>query len=732
MEPESQQELPAARIDPAAFGVAAVLRFHLLVILMAVVGLVAGTFVAVTKPNQYTSVGKLFVRSGIRENLTVESAISGRDSSSMRLQSDREPILNELQVLSSPQLFEIVVQKLGADNLLAPYDPTWGVTEDVGWSMRLFHGFQSWWFGSGAKPDLQGFPKEYVAAQMLAQTVQIVPETGASVINVIHEADSPAKAKRVVDAVLEAAIEMHKEVFSLNWGPVEAEQEVVEGEARQAEERLRAFRLEKEVYDYESQRQGLIRYLSELERQCDAIDLDIRRRQAERQVLEKILDTVPLKRPIDGQITVNPEYTRLTALIGQLELQALDLDLARAARGGDEAVYKSQRELIDKMLRNAKAALEQNKPTIEPPEIDHPRRERIVQSIDEVEVALDGLEKQRVQLGLSTKAMKTRVTEFDAIEPALRDLELEARQKRQKSDRFAEGLLNLKAVQRLDQMNLSNVWPLHQGTFEPTKTAPSRGKLLLLGFLGGAFGGVLLALALAYVDRQVRTRLDLQRAGIAKRLIVTSRASAAGAGDPFAEGAGDSAQLWAMLPVDPRATEGLQVAVVACGAQADASAVAADLAIGLSRHGGERVAFVSCVTGPTAFETRGQRPNAPGWSEVLRGELSLAGAMQKTPVAGLDYLPAGEPGEGQLHPTASREFTALLDRLRKDYRFVVVQVADLAVAPESYGLLRVSEAALLVARSRGTVRADLERASVAVESSGARLLAAVLQPERRA
>mgnify|MGYP003816299777 CR=1 FL=1 len=268
----------------------------------------------------------------------------------------------------------------------------------------------------------------------------------------------------------------------------------------------------------------------------------------------------------------------------------------------------------------------------------------------------------------------------------------------------------------------------------------------LSGFLADRFGNrlvirlqclflflaPLLALALAYVDRQVRTRLDLQRAGIAKRLIVTSRASAAGAGDPFAEGAGDSAQLWAMLPVDPRATEGVQVAVVACGAQADASAVAADLAIGLSRHGGERVAFVSCVTGPTAFETRGQRPNAPGWSEVLRGELSLAGAMQKTPVAGLDYLPAGEPGEGQLHPTASREFTALLDRLRKDYRFVVVQVADLAVAPESYGLLRVSEAALLVARSRGTVRADLERASVAVESSGARLLAAVLQPERRA
>ncbi len=730
MEPDPQPELPAARIDPVAFGIAALLRFHLLIILMAVVGLVAGAFVAVTKPNQYTSVGKLMVRSGIRENLTVESAISGRDSSSMRIQGDREPILNELQVLSSPRLYEMAVEKLGADTLLAPYDPTWGASEDAPWAMRLFHGFQSWWFGSAAEVDLQGFPKEYVAAQMLAQSVQIVPEIGASVINVMHEADSPAKAKRVVDAVLAAAIEMHQEVFSLNWAPVEAEQALIEGEARLAEERLRAFRLENEVYDYESQRQGLIRYLADLERQCDAIDLDVRRRQAERDVLTTILNTVPEKRPIDGQITVNPEYTRLTALIGQLELQILDLEMVRA-RSGDTAGYSKQRELVDKMLLSAKAALEQNKPTIEPPLIDHPRYERIVNLIDEVEVALDGLNKQRVQLGLATKAMKGRVTEFDALEPKLRELELEASQKRQKSDRFAEGLLNLKAVQRLDQMNLSNVWPLHEGTFEPTKTAPSRGKLLLLGFLGGGFGGMLLALGLAYIDRQVRSRIDLQRAGVAPRLIVTSRAGAGETGDPFAEGAGDSPHLWTLLPVDRRATAGLQIAVVACGGQADASAVAADLAIGLSRHGGDRVVFVSCVPGTTPFEQRGQRPTAPGWLEVLRGELSLAGALQKTPVSGLDYLPAGQPAVEQGHASAEREFMALLDRLRKDYRFVVVQVADLAVAPESHGLLRLSEAALVVARCRSTVRADLERAVLSIAGAGARLMATVLQPERR-
>lgn len=733
MDEELQPAPERARVNPVAFALAAVGRFHLLIVLMVGIGLAGGLFVAATTPNQYRSLGKLFVRSGIRENLTVESAISGADASnSMRIQGAREAILNELQVLSAPQLYDKIVARVGAETLLAPYDPTWGVGEDAPWSTRLFHGFQSWWFGSsGAALDLDGFDKRYFAAKLLERTIIIEPETGASVINVMHQADSPAKAKMVVDAVLAAAQEMHKEVFSLfsSLATVETEQAAAELDARNAEDELRKFRLEHEVYDFDSQRQDLLGYLTEFERQCDAADLEIRRRQAERDVLNRILGTVPEKRAIDGQVTVNPEFTRLTALIGQLELQLLQLDLSRAA-SGDSGGLRGQRELVERMLSSTRTALEQEKPTIDPPLMDHPRRERIVESLDAADVALDGLQKQRQQLDQSRTAMKGRLAQFDALEPALRKLEIEARQKRDKSDTYARGVASLKTVQRLDQMNLSNISVMHEGTYNPTKVAPVRSKLLLLGAFGGGCFGMLLALGLAYIDREVRGRLDLQRAGIALGAIVRSRGGADG--DPFAEGAGDSAHLWTRLAYDRRETAGIQVAVVPSGGRSDASVVAADLAIGLARHGGEKVVLVCCVAGPTPFESRANLAAAPGWRDALAGERSLASVVQTTPVPGLSYVGCGEAAEGMSHAAASRRLLEMLDQLRREHRFVVLQVADVESEPESRGLLAISEAALVVASVRGVSRAQVADAVKAVEASGAALVAGVLQSQTSA
>ena len=102
-------------------------RNLLLILLVAGVGACFGLLRALTTPNQYRSVGKLLLRPGMREVSKPESAISGDDTQAAR-SSSGEAIQNEMQVLASLILFAKVVERVGAEQVLAPYDPapTWG------------------------------------------------------------------------------------------------------------------------------------------------------------------------------------------------------------------------------------------------------------------------------------------------------------------------------------------------------------------------------------------------------------------------------------------------------------------------------------------------------------------------------------------------------------------------------------------------------------------------------
>ena len=89
--------------------VAGIWRHRGWVIAAMMVGGAFGVFRAVVTPSQYRSSGKLFVRPGVRENVQPDAAFAGGGGSAARMSGTREAILTEMQVLSSPDLFDLVV-----------------------------------------------------------------------------------------------------------------------------------------------------------------------------------------------------------------------------------------------------------------------------------------------------------------------------------------------------------------------------------------------------------------------------------------------------------------------------------------------------------------------------------------------------------------------------------------------------------------------------------------------
>ncbi len=717
-------------------------RHRLLVVVAVIVGAFIGTFRGIVMPNQYQSVGKLWVKPGIREMFMPDAILSGvAPSAASRVSGSREAVLNVMQVLSAPELFDKIVAKVGADTVLAPYDPIGNREqfENVPWHTSLFHLFQSWWFksGGGELASEHSMPSDRLASMVLRRTLLFVPDPAASVIIVSHVSHKPELAQKIVNAALEAAREFHGEVFETMSAvvPLEEEAKREEAAAREAEKSLREFRVKHDIDDYDTARAGLVTYNRELGLQLDRIDLQMRGREGERAEQVAQRSAIPDKRTQVGtqSIVLNPAYTQWTEVLGDLWRAFYEVE----RQPGDAGQRQLRREAIETQIKSVeeRRANEPRQLTFDGIQEENPNFVRVQQHISDIDVDLKRLAAERAQLVQIRAANRARLTDLEAQAPLLRELEENLRQRRTSADRHAESAASLRTVQRLDQFKLSAVQEMHQGTLEYDKIAPRRGSMVVYGGFGGGIVGLLLVVLLTLLDSRIRVPGDLVRLDVPSAGVLSSGgksgSAAAGSSLPpsLVDARDDIVTAWSALPYDRRAKEPLQLAFLSCGDGADAGRAAGALAVGLAMHGAERVAYVACAEKPSWIANRLSLPARRGWSEVLRGEATIEQAIVATSVTGLSYLPAGNFGGAIPHPLASEGFLQLLDRIAKTHRFVIVELPELATRPEGRQVLGVVDAVQLVVRLEDGRKASVKAAIDAVRVAGARLLGATLQPK---
>lgn len=700
-------------------------------------GAVLGGLIGVTRPNQYQSVGKLFVRADMRESLASYALVTGADATS-RMAGGRESVQTAMQVLSAPELIDKVIERVGLDELLSPYDPTGNLKGSLPWYTAAFHAFQSWWFDVGsASAALQGEERLRVGRSLLANSLRIVPESGASVIAFTGVSHSPQLAQVVVNSALDVATEWYREVFRSMSSLSELEEEArSKGElALEAEKALRDFRIEHGINDYEAQHDGLVRYIDEINQRVDTVDIELKGKEAERADLATQLKDIKPRRNVAGaqSVVLNPTYSRLNEILGTLWNAVYELDRAE----GDVSAKKDRKDKLDRQIAQVEERLRQENVQVHlpGPEEDNPDYVRTVQRVAELDSAMKRLQSERGQLVVTRDASRARLRQIEDQAPRLRVLEEDFRQKRTFADRLAGSVHDERAMQRLDQMKLSEVRVMHYGALEDQKISPRRGQLLALGAFGGIVAGLALVTLLSLRDRSIRVAGDLVRLGVPRdgvllAAVASKTTAACRLPDSLADCRDDIARFWAALPYDRRSTDCLRIAFLPTGASANAARAAASLAVGLAAHGGERVVYVPTCEGPTWLAQRLGLGDPRGWSETVRGEIGLEEAVVPTPIVGLDYLPVGKVGAVMPHPMSSAGFSALLDRLVSRYRFVIIELPDLGRMPEGRSVLGVVDAVQLVVRMGITSKVEVQDSMAAIATSGVRLLGAIVQSER--
>ena len=258
--------------------------------------------------------------------------------------------------------------------------------------------------------------------------------------------------------------------------------------------------------------------------------------------------------------------------------------------------------------------------------------------------------------------------------------------------------------------------------------------LLGLGAVAGLALGVVIALARGLVDRSIRDRPKAEEISgnavlgglpIDAERPKTPVASFSKMGEPLRTLRTNIRFLGGGSP--PRV-----LTVTSAESGEGRTSTAIDLAAVLA-EAGHKVLLVDGDIRTAALAERLDITQEHGLSTVLSGEHRLGDAVQRDVIDGVDVLPAGPVPPNPSELLGSDRAQTLLEAVRGDYRYVVVDTPPLLSVSDGAILTALADGSLVLARVGSTTRDQLRKAIKTLGGVGGKVLGVVttFEPHRR-
>jgi capsular exopolysaccharide synthesis family protein len=177
-------------------------------------------------------------------------------------------------------------------------------------------------------------------------------------------------------------------------------------------------------------------------------------------------------------------------------------------------------------------------------------------------------------------------------------------------------------------------------------------------------------------------------------------------------------------------SEALRVVMVtsAVGGEGKTS-LASHLAASLARAWRKTLLLDGDLRNPAAHRLFDLGP-APGFSEVLRGEIEFEDAVQPTPIGRLWLVPAGKWDSHAIQALAQGEVRALFDRLKEQYDFIIIDAPPVLPVADSLLIGQHADAALFSIMREISRMPNVYAAHQRLAALGIRMLGAVVIGEK--
>ncbi|HEB51907.1 MAG TPA: hypothetical protein ENI87_01500 [bacterium] len=486
--------LPVGKLLSAFF------RARYLVFGTTLFGVLVGMFLAITTPNSYVSTGKfLFTSTGAESTLLAPTQAAETSQETIETGAS--------YILDSDDLLMKVVDRLGPERILQPYQPRGG----VGAVKDLFHSVQRDW---NAIDPSKMTPEE--ALKRLQKTVHVERPRFTPVLIATCQANDPELAQEILSTFMDAAIEWHIEKYDDQKAYDEAERAHNETVAAHeaAQNAMRTF-LERKamVTQFDQQLKAVETYELEAAARLKAIQDELKVKQKELESYNALLndpERMPRTRMRKVPRSASSEVLRelnsqlAAALLKQVEVQRVYSD-----------PNAMERRSADQRVRDLEAAIEKQRTADGGTEFveevsENPQYVSLLEARNALEFELVGLGVRLEQAKELHEEQAKELQRLLALEPEYERLRAEVVRTENEKETAASLWEMAQKKRALGLGKYSTLKSFQEASLPLEKEGPNRGKLLLGGFFVGLFLGLGLVVVRTLPDRVVRTRNDLE------------------------------------------------------------------------------------------------------------------------------------------------------------------------------------------------------------------------------
>jgi polysaccharide biosynthesis transport protein len=697
-------------------------RHKWLILLSSVLGVLAAAGVYYRTPSVYRSEAKLLVR------YVTDDTMIGPQTKGERVRTpDRSGVMvnSELEILSSKDILEEVVDRLGADRFIPE-----------------------------AKTNQMS---RMAAVDALYSRLSIEVPKRSNVILLVFDGPSPTVAQAVLNSIIEGYLRKHREVHRAagTYEFLSQQTDQIRSRLTQIDEELRKVKTEAGVSSPEETRTLLTAQLNELQRVLQESEASFAAGQAHREALR-----AELKASAGYATAQSPTGTvTQTAFEATHEMQEMLTGLRRrenellAVYTEDslpvQAIRRQMAE-IRKSLERQAAVLPavSNVAGVAGAVVTYSPRELL----DE-EASLAGLEAKVKVLKAQVDQTKNNLKTLDAVDSRLVELTRQREIAEANYKYFSTSLEEARIGDALDQRQVSNISVVQPATVPSRTLRPGLVRNMTWALFIGVMGGLGLAFGREYkFDHTLRRPRDIEAYLHLPLLLSIPKLerSALGVRSKTGEGPakGDKANaatttaaitlteycdalcdrlLMALPPVEGKP---FVLGVTSCNRSAGVTSVATGLALALARNADRRVLLVDAGRGRTdSHRVFGVDPTT-ALSDFRIDHDGNAALIQHE----LYVVPSDSATAGKLRVGRDQHFAQVVHHLRDngaEQRFVILDLPPVSDISLALTVARTMDAVILVIASEESDREVARQARNLLVQAGGTILGAVLNKRRQ-
>jgi uncharacterized protein involved in exopolysaccharide biosynthesis len=479
--------------------VGAVWQAKLVVLLVTLIATFIGLFVALNKPNTYMSTATLMVHSPSSVGSASEAAANLLGAGAIL----PAHVVNAVDIAKSSVVLRRVVQQIGVEKILQPYQPIrMGKRDNMGIVERItdaMHDLQASWFAPAAT-NLKDYDPEQLtdtAVEMLNRRLDVWPSTRGTTITLFYRDFNPRRAQQVLEAVIDESGRHYTQVFAPPEGQDWIKERVDSAAHRRlmAEETLAKFREENGAGDFADEIKILGTELANMRSTLNLARMRVEENRTVSADLDKRLATLEQRIREVTQETERPDGIRdnLEQQIINLQVRLADALAQSTTERESPAVVglRKQIEFLQGQMRD-RTGLEPSRITsIRPnPEYEELNAELRRRRLDQMELATQ-IPLLEEEVGEKTKELADR----RALQEQAGKLEKEFNDARIEHEKLESAAKTYEINRELDTRGLKALRTVAPASLPLSKEGPSRGKLIL----GAMLGGLLLCFSIVIV-----------------------------------------------------------------------------------------------------------------------------------------------------------------------------------------------------------------------------------------